>query len=395
MESEAFSTLIEADVQVVADRTMTWDSTGYGSHAERGILTRTATTVVSGGRRDARLLRSVLPDSESRQRAADIEITYLLPAPQPPIVQTLHGAAQQPSHDPGRRAAGARGDRRVRRASARPMACRSWWSARCISAGPDQPFAAGHESAGVTAPATRWFLAEGATGSFFNTFILIANPSARSRDGRDAVPAGRRRRGHGAARRRAAEPPDDQRGARRPGARVREHVDDRHVDEQRADRRRTRDVVAGGRQAAGTKRTTARAKSRRARDGAWRKASLAGRVGKQTYILIANTSAFAGDARVTLLFEDGTTAEKTFTLQPNSRTNVNVEADSRVVREPALRRGDRQPRRDTGAAGRRARDVFELGRRRVGRRHERARDEAAVVVAVAVAVVAVQASDGY
>ena len=42
---------------------------------------------------------------------------------------------------------------------------------------PDQPFAAGHESAGVTAPATRWFLAEGATGSFFNMFILIANPS--------------------------------------------------------------------------------------------------------------------------------------------------------------------------------------------------------------------------
>ncbi len=45
---------------------------------------------------------------------------------------------------------------------------------------PGQAFAAGHESAGVTAPATRWFLAEGATGSFFNTFILIANPSAQT-----------------------------------------------------------------------------------------------------------------------------------------------------------------------------------------------------------------------
>ena len=43
MASAAFSTLIEADVQVVADRTMTWDVGGYGSHAERGILTRTAT----------------------------------------------------------------------------------------------------------------------------------------------------------------------------------------------------------------------------------------------------------------------------------------------------------------------------------------------------------------
>ena len=43
LEAAEFSTLIEADVQVVADRTMTWDATGYGSHAERGILTRTAT----------------------------------------------------------------------------------------------------------------------------------------------------------------------------------------------------------------------------------------------------------------------------------------------------------------------------------------------------------------
>jgi hypothetical protein len=37
-------------------------------------------------------------------------------------------------------------------------------------------FEAGHESVGVNAPATEWFLAEGATGSFFTTFLLVANP---------------------------------------------------------------------------------------------------------------------------------------------------------------------------------------------------------------------------
>ena len=46
---------------------------------------------------------------------------------------------------------------------------------------PGQAFAAGHNSAGVTAPATRWFLAEGATGSFFDLYVLIANPSAKRR----------------------------------------------------------------------------------------------------------------------------------------------------------------------------------------------------------------------
>ncbi len=41
-----------------------------------------------------------------------------------------------------------------------------------------QPFRAGHASAGVTAPALTWRLAEGATGSYFDLFVLIANPSA-------------------------------------------------------------------------------------------------------------------------------------------------------------------------------------------------------------------------
>jgi hypothetical protein len=40
-----------------------------------------------------------------------------------------------------------------------------------------ETFVAGHESAGVTAPATNWFLAEGATGDYFDLFILIANPT--------------------------------------------------------------------------------------------------------------------------------------------------------------------------------------------------------------------------
>ena len=42
---------------------------------------------------------------------------------------------------------------------------------------PGQASPPGHESAGVTAPATSWFLAEGATGPFFDLFILLANPN--------------------------------------------------------------------------------------------------------------------------------------------------------------------------------------------------------------------------
>ena len=41
---------------------------------------------------------------------------------------------------------------------------------------PGQMFGAGHESAGVTAPAEQWFLAEGNTGPYFDLYVLIANP---------------------------------------------------------------------------------------------------------------------------------------------------------------------------------------------------------------------------
>jgi hypothetical protein len=47
----------------------------------------------------------------------------------------------------------------------------------------------------------------------------------------------------------------------------------------------------------------------------------------ETYTLIANTSAYAGSATVTLYFEDGTTAAKTFALPANSRFNVAVAAE--------------------------------------------------------------------
>jgi hypothetical protein len=39
-------------------------------------------------------------------------------------------------------------------------------------------FDGGHESADVPAGSTSWFLAEGATGSFFETFVLVGNPNS-------------------------------------------------------------------------------------------------------------------------------------------------------------------------------------------------------------------------
>ena len=56
----------------------------------------------------------------------------------------------------------------------------------------------GSESAGVTAPSTRWFLAEGATGTFFDTFVLLSNPQNDARASHADVPARHRRDRDGA-----------------------------------------------------------------------------------------------------------------------------------------------------------------------------------------------------
>lgn len=48
---------------------------------------------------------------------------------------------------------------------------------------------------------------------------------------------------------------------------------------------------------------------------------------QETYVLIANTSTTEGLARVTLLFEDGSTTAREFALAPSSRFNVAVGAE--------------------------------------------------------------------
>ena len=79
---------------------------------------------------------------------------------------------------------------------------------------PGQPFAAGHDSAGVTAPATNWFFAEGATGGFFDLFILLANPEQPDAAVRGALPAAEWQRADQDLRRRRQQPLHDLGGPR-------------------------------------------------------------------------------------------------------------------------------------------------------------------------------------
>jgi Tol biopolymer transport system component len=173
LEAADFSIAIESDRPIVADRTMQWDATGYGAHTETAAPAASTTWYLAEG-----------------STVVDFNLFYLLQNPQPtpvdatirflrpsgdPIVktQTLPPNSRTTIYvneaDPALAESDVSG---VIEASAPIVVERAMYANR-----PNQPFALGHAAKGVTEPSTHWFLAEGATGGFFDLYVLIANPS--------------------------------------------------------------------------------------------------------------------------------------------------------------------------------------------------------------------------
>ena len=81
LTSAPFSTLIESDEPLVVDRTMSWDATGYGSHAETAVDAPSTTWYLAeGSTSGAFSLFYLLQNPETRRRERDHP--FLRPAPQ-------------------------------------------------------------------------------------------------------------------------------------------------------------------------------------------------------------------------------------------------------------------------------------------------------------------------
>lgn len=317
-----FSTVITSTQPLIADRTMRWDTRGYGSHAETSIAAPAlqwylAEGATIGGFNLFYLIQNPNPET------AQVEVTYLLPAPQAPIVRTYPIVPNSRFNiwvnleDPVLAAAEVSAVLRstndvpviVERAMYRDSTT--------------QVFDAGHESAGITTPATEWFLAEGATGSYFDLFVLIANPqtTAAQVSVDYLLPSGTVLTKHYSV---------------APQSRFNIWVD--FADPQLASTavstrvRSTNDVPIIVERAMwwpGDASTWHEGHNSGAADRTSTKWGLAdGQVGGpfnvETYILVANTSSTGGTAQVTLVFEDGTTAVRQIPLLPNSRESVPV-----------------------------------------------------------------------
>jgi hypothetical protein len=178
VSNSSFATIVEADREVVVERTMRWDQTNYGAHTEKAILGPASNWFFAEGSQGFFLTYVLLTNPSPLQNRARVRF----------LRETGGPVEQEFTLAPLSR-------RTIDCGSIATLVNRSFGievtfldapgaAERAMYFGlpPDRLFKAGHESAGVTAPATEWFLAEGATGTFFETFVLIANPNATAAD---------------------------------------------------------------------------------------------------------------------------------------------------------------------------------------------------------------------
>jgi hypothetical protein len=177
ISGSSFATIVESDQEVVVERTMKWDQTNYGAHTEKAVDGPATTWFFAEGSQGFFLTYVLLTNPNNTTNTAHVR-----------FLRETGGVYQQ--------------DFTIAPLSRRTIDCgsipqlvnRSFGievtfdqpgaaeRAMYFGVPPDRLFKAGHESAGVTAPATEWFLAEGATGSYFETFILVSNPNSAAAD---------------------------------------------------------------------------------------------------------------------------------------------------------------------------------------------------------------------
>jgi hypothetical protein len=189
--------------------------------------------------------------------------------------------------------------------------------------GAGRVFEGGHESAGVNATSRSWFLAEGATGPFFECFVLMMNPNGVQADvaltyllpdGATIVQS-------------ITLPPHS-----------RQTINVETVDPQLAN------TPVSIRVTADTGIVVERAMYWPDTGAGWQEAHnsfgvtqlglrwgvadgrIGGPRGHDTYILLANPNAFASEVTVRF-FKPGASATRTYTLPPTSRTNIWISQD--------------------------------------------------------------------
>ena len=324
LEGASFSTVVESTQPIIADRTMRWDASGYGSHAETSIAQPLTTWYLAEGATTGGFNLFYLLQNPTGQ-AATVSIQYLRPTPAAPITKTytvgpnarrsIYVNGEDPALDEAEISAVVTSTNAVPIVVERAMYLDS----------NGQFLGAGHESAAVADLSTSWFFAEGATGPFFNMFILVANPGATDAafEARYLLPSGQviTRTYLARARSRLTIGVHEQDPALAQAV-VSTTLQSTNAVPFLAERAMWWPSLAlvpqwqEGHNSAGAVRTGEKWGLADGEEG--------GPSNQQTFVLVANTSGTAGSVQVTVIFEDGTTAQLAapLVLAPNSRTTL-------------------------------------------------------------------------
>jgi uncharacterized repeat protein (TIGR01451 family)/fimbrial isopeptide formation D2 family protein len=318
-----FSVLVESDRPVAVDRDMRWDGSGYGSSGETGTPAAGTTWHFAEGATQPYSLFYLI-ENPSMTQAADVSLSFLLTGGRPPVVVTdtvaPHSRKTVFVNDLAEAHPSLRGAEvaaTVTSTNGVPIVVERAMYRNL----PGQPMGAGHAGLGATSLSTTWFFAEGATGTFFKEYLLLANPqqtmtTATVRyllpDGTwidkpyDLMPTSRRTIDvSGEDARLAATPVSAMVTATQPivaervmwwpGASVSPNWYEAHVS---LGATTTGQVWAIAGAASG---------------GPWH---------EQTYALVANQEAYASQVRVTVTLDDGSSFARTVDLPATSRTTV-------------------------------------------------------------------------
>jgi hypothetical protein len=172
----SFSAVVESNVPVVVDRLMMWDGGAqpYGSHAETSSAAPSTSWLLAEGSTVLEFqLFYLLQNPQATPTTATVR--FLLPSGAP-VVRTYELPARSRTTIyvntvPGLEST----DVSAEITATQPIAVER----AMYRSAEGQPFALGHAAAAVTAPSPNWFFGEGATGGFFDTYLLLANPSAQ------------------------------------------------------------------------------------------------------------------------------------------------------------------------------------------------------------------------
>jgi hypothetical protein len=317
LESQAgISTVVTSTdgIPIVVERTMFWDSSYYGSHggtAVDGPRTRWLFAEGSEG-----FFNTFVLLANANPTAATATVTFLREGSTPFVKQV-----NVPGNARVTIAANGSPELVGRSFSIVVDSTLPIIAERAMYFGSARLFDGGHESSGVSEGAQVWFLAEGATGPFFETFILIGNPNSTAAnvdvtfltDRGDSVVRSKTVPANGRLTINIE--------AEDPGL-ANVTVSTAVVASQPV-------VVERAMYWPGPPSTWAEAHNSFGStfvSAAWGLAE--GRVGMdhgfETYILLANPNTTAADVTITFLRTNGTTVVKQFTVNPRTRFNVGV-----------------------------------------------------------------------